>query len=333
MALSVLVPLLLFLVREWRPVDRTAVLAGIAFLALTAASISWAVSAPDAVDRLWELTLGAGVFLWGAQVGRRGFAALAIGCGIGIAANSVLAVLQYAEIETGVGVVTRDPAGTFVNANYMAEGAVMAIAALFAAPLAPTLRWGLVLAALPAVLLPSSQGALIGIFAVGATVMARTGHLRTTGLLCAAGAALAGWYTWQHWGSPYFLPTRLPMWINTAASWSWFGYGSGSYLTGYAMIHDTAVPTPSSVFGFLIRPQTAHNDALTVLFEHGVVGLLLAAGFVARVAALGWRRPEIIVPVAALALGLANFPLYNPMPLALFFASCGWICSGQRSSL
>lgn len=341
MAASVMVPLLLVLAERRRADPLAAILGGL-FLAWAFGSMPWALSLPDALNRNWHLLTGLGAFLWGAWAARGQMTAFAVAAGIGMAANSVLVLIDLSGIAPAlVGSpgaivpffvrVTHPPAGTFMNGNYMAESAVVVLAMLAAAPLRIPARLALMAGTLPAALLGGSRGAVVALVALAGLWGLRQGRWRSVALMASLGAILAAVYVWRYVDDPYALVPRLAMWANALAGWTWTGYGSGSFLTGYALIRDAWVASPPSVFGFVIRPQTAHNDLLTILFEYGVAGTVLALAFVWRVAAVGWRRPEAYVFAAVLALGLTNFPLYNPLPLVAFCVACGCMCSGLRS--
>lgn len=332
MAAGVIIPSMLLALRRRADPDFGAAVTGLAFVALACASTLWAVSMPDALRRSWELALGVGTFMWAASSSRGDMVALVVAAGIGMAVNSILAVIQDVGIETPLAYVTHTPAGTFLNGNYMAEGAAAVLFLILAAPLPPLPRGLLAIGCLPALFLGGSRGALVAVFLVAAAWVAQKGRWRILGLLCASAGLAAGWYVWSRWGDPYALVTRWPMWLNTLAAWDWFGRGAGSYLTGYAMIHDVAIQTPPSVFGFLIRPQSAHNDMLTILFEHGAAGVALFAAFSGRCLWLARRSPILLTLVGILALGLTNFPLYNPLPFVLFCAACGWASSERHFS-
>ncbi|MEK9751585.1 MAG: hypothetical protein VW338_00015 [Rhodospirillaceae bacterium] len=348
MAASVLVPVLLYLAGSGRKVDWLAAFLGVAFAGLSVLSTLWAISVPDAISRNWHLLVGVGAFLWGAQTGRHGIAAMAVAMGVGMAANSILVGIDLSGLaphlvgypdgaktveEAPLFVrVTNDPAGTFLNSNYMAEAAVVVIALVAAMRLSAPLKVGLILVTLPCALLGGSRGALVGLLSLAGMWGCLTGRWRSTALLGGLGAILAGVYVAMNLSDPYALLPRLATWANVLASWTWFGNGAGSFLTGYATIHDAWVASPPNVFGFVIRPGTAHNDLLTILFEHGVAGAVLAVGFAARVAWMGWRGPGLYPFGAILVLGLTNFPLYNPLPLVAFCAVCGWISSEPRFS-
>lgn len=341
MAASVLVPLLLVAV-ERRRIDPWAALAGGLFLAWALAATPWALSLPDALNRGWQMLVGAGAFLWGAWAPRGQAKVFAVAAGVGMAVNSLLALIDVSglaprliggagEIVPFFARVTHEPAGTFMNGNYMAESAVVVVAMLAAAPLRHAIRLPLIAATLPAAILGGSRGALVALVALAGVWGLRQGRWRSVASLAALGGILAAVYVWRYVEDPYALVPRLAMWANVLAGWTWAGHGSGSFLPGYALIHDAWMASPPSVFGFAIRPQTAHNDMLTILFEHGAIGAALAAAFVCRVAAVGWRRPEFYVVAAVLTLGLTNFPLYNPLPVVAFCAACGCLCSGLHS--
>lgn len=342
-ALSIMVPLGLMVCKSGNKYSNP-ILAGGAFLLWALLSTAWAISFPDALERDWHLILGAGAFLWGAGMTAGAFAALACCLGVGMAVNALLALLQIAGWATWlVGDVgfhpdaiiislTHDPAGLFMNGNYLAEAAVVSAAMVVAAPLTRAAKLALLPGCCVCAIAGGSRGAVIGLAIILGVALLRAGYRRAVliGAMVGGGALVA--YLGLHSEFRFSMAPRLALWANTLAGWTWFGYGTGSYLAGYALISNAAVPSPASIFGFIIRPQTAHNDLLTILFENGVVGAALFLGFAGLLIRRAWHHPALSVIAVTLVLGLTNFPLYNPMPLFLFCAACGWV-SANRVSL
>ena len=132
------------------------------------------------------------------------------------------------------------------------------------------------------------------------------------------------------------LTRRAEMWINSAAAWldaPFFGHGLGSFNDVYDRFREVHV---SYMPGYETRlhPITmsageAHNEALQILVEFGLVGLILAAFFVWSVV-----RQEVDEPVArackwslliAGSLALISSPLQSPASIVLIAASLGLV--------
>lgn len=344
-ALSIMAPLLLIATDKPRHCKLSAVgLLSLAFLAWALLSTVWAISFPDALERDWHLILAAGAFVWGAGMGAGALVSLAGCLGAGMAVNALLALLQLTGwggwLMSDVGVnpdaiiisLTHDPAGLFMNGNYLAEAAVVSAAMIVAAPLTSAARIALLPGCCVCALAGGSRGAVIGLAVILGIALLRAGYRRTALAGALVGAAALAAYLGLHSEFRFSMAPRIAMWTNTLAGWTWFGHGTGSYLSGYALISNAAVPSPASVFGFIIRPQTAHNDLLTILFENGVAGVVLFVGFCGMLIRRAWHHPALYVIAVTLVLGLTNFPLYNPVPLFLFCAACGW-ASANRASL
>lgn len=314
---------------------------GAAFLTWSFAATTWAISLPDAVLRDWQLILAAGAFLWGSAAAVGAYRALAWGIGLGMIPNAILAALQALGIApwlvgdvaffpaTLITSLTHAPSGLFMNGNYFAEAAAISLAFIIAAPVSALPKAGGATLCGLCVLAGGSRGADIAMAAMLAIAILRDGRLMLARWIAGLGMIGAVIYVYFHLADPYALAPRYAMWMNTAASWTWMGHGTGSYMVGYATIRDAYMPSPASVFGFVIRPQSAHNDLLTILFEDGAIGVMLFVAFCGAMIWRAWRSPEIYPIAAALVLGLTNFPLFNPVPLFLFSAACGWASSGH----
>lgn len=131
---------------------------------------------------------------------------------------------------------------------------------------------------------------------------------------------------------------RLELWIDTAAMWldsPLLGTGAGGFDYTYPKwdaVHLQFFPA----WGFYHPIQTyagaAHNEALQLLAELGLIGFGLAGWFLYEVRKRGaWRGG----PAWALGLGgatcLIGFPLQNPCTLALMALSLGAVAGEGKS--
>jgi hypothetical protein len=107
------------------------------------------------------------------------------------------------------------------------------------------------------------------------------------------------------------------------------GKGIGSFWAEYPAYAKAVIPSPVSLINAKMRPHTAHNDVLTVVVETGVIGLLLALGFIVHVMNTRHRDEESRAAKAAIytffALGLFSFPLFVPTTGALFALAAGFL--------
>lgn len=134
---------------------------------------------------------------------------------------------------------------------------------------------------------------------------------------------------------------RRALWSNTLGMVEespWIGVGPGRYAVSYASAPARVVPTPD--YGLERRVEHAHNDALHLAAELGVVGaaslFALLAGAVLRLAARARRAPSaresgtdalLAAALAGLLVnGLFSFPLESPTTgfLAFAIAGIGW---------
>lgn len=312
--LSIIVPLLAlsFLPggRRWG-MAHVAMLAWLAWAAVTA---TWAISLSDALDGLWKACLISGAFLVGASAPCIRPALAGFVCGIFINAALVLPQLG------GVSPVlqTAAPAGLFVNANYLAEAALLALVA------AGSLRmwWAVPWCAL-AWLAPLSRGALLAAAIVGAAWLWSRSRLWSA-LALAHGAVLVAAVVMLQPERSASIGYRLGMWQDTLAALSPFGAGIGNYWAGFPAV---ATDASAGVYSFASGPRTAHNDLLTVAFETGVIGaLLLAVPVVIALRRRSVDEPAWLVLVAFLGLGVAAFPLFNPATAFLGALCAGALC-------
>lgn len=233
----------------------------------------------------------------------------------GVALQAPILIWQYCDVwfgnlglqwfeETVFGLTTyrSAPGAFFVNANFCAEAGVIALV------IAWKFNSRLWIPCAVMAFLPGSRAAFLAIGALGLLWLwkrsPRAGIAAGTCALILGSLYLAGSHD----------QGRFALWLNSLAMISIFGHGAGSFVSEFPLYADAAIKTPSNVYSFAMAPRTAHNDLLTLLAEHGLIG-------VALLSSLG-RRPssnptDLAVLVAILVMGTVNFPLYLPHGLVI----------------
>lgn len=267
----------------------------IAFLAWSALSLFWTPSVLDGINALayWAALYAA--FALGAALGAR---EATIGFAAGVGLSGALALAQSLGLVALAGAVP--PAGFFGNKNYLAEAGLIALAGA----LAYRLWWAVPGAALAA-FVPQSRAVIAAAAALALVWLwrrNRAGALAATAAVgAAAGGAIGGGLVdlatfWQ----------RLDLWAQTLRGLVFAGHGAGSFFAAFPAFQSGASP---AIYGWGGMPATAHNDALTLLLEAGIGGLLLVwLAWHAAMADDSGRWPFL----AFLLCGVAAFPLYNP---------------------
>ncbi|MCH7631132.1 MAG: O-antigen ligase family protein [Proteobacteria bacterium] len=317
--LSILIPVFVYRSPQLK-LTRPMVIGG-AFLAWTAATLLWGPLL-DGVGRLWWWMLGAGAFVIGAGI--RNPDKCLIGFALGVAVNALVAVAQALGWDVlAMGYfgweplfVTAPRAGLMVNGNYLAEAGLMAFAAMVAMR-----KWWLAALCLVATVLPVSRGAFValGIIAVVFAYRRWGSSLRLT--LAVLIVFIGGFDAYLIIGEPsvhQYMP-RITLYANSLAMVTPWGHGAGSYWSTFPLYHDAWVESFKSVYGFGIRPRTAHNDLLTIAVETGLIGLALFAWFLTS-CLKGRAGPGLYLVAAFLALGLFNSPMFIP-PTSFFMAA------------
>lgn len=307
--LSVGVPALLLL-HPWAPRLTFGHAPGFAFLALAALSLLWTPSPlREGLDALWQLALLAGVFALGSRVD---MGPAWTGAGLGFAVNSAIVAVQWSGHPILAQITA--PAGLFLNKNWGAEAAAIALVAL-----AGRRQWWLAAAVAPTVLLGGGwaawSGATLGLMLLFA-------RARAPLMTLAIAVGIAFFVLPDHQGAG--VTSRIAIWSDTAEALTPAGNGLGSFFLLYprhAPRFDTTIE----------RPEHAHNDYLEVAYELGPAGLLALACLVAYSFA-GDRRAERAGLACAAVIAAASFPLHQPVAGALAALCCGSLCA-DRSSL
>lgn len=273
--------------------------AGLAFLAYAAARLPFDAAPYASVFGLWLVVI-MGMSLWfGTTLNWLNMRELYGGLAIGASVSSLLAVLQYFGWNT-VPTASAQPAGLYVNS--VQQGIILA---LLAVALASEHMWGWTVALAPGVFLAHSRGAWVAL-AVG-LLACYVRRLWVFGIVAAVGAF--------YLLSPLSASDTERMWIWHTAwdNLSWFGWGPGMFYT-IALFRDGA---------FSLYPEYAHNDALQLAFEYGVVATVPVAIFGYAL----WRTDvkEWPVVVAFVTAGCYSMPLFIPITSFLAFVAVGRI--------
>lgn len=282
---------------------------GAMFLGYAALSISWTPEPLVATNELVHLLVLALAFLVGTAL--RDLRAVFRGLAAGIGLNGALAYAQWlwATLQPGVPLQPwfyqepldpRYPAGLFVNHNFLAEVAVLALAGSLAYR-----DWRYALPSAMTLTLVHSRASLLALAALG-IFRAMRPYTFWLGLLLAIPAIITMYCIGA---SDVGVTERLAFWQQLLGGVSLLGSGLGSYqVTFYTAAH-------------------AHNDILQLAFELGVG----AVPFVA----LAWCAvrsggEECTVLGCALVLALFAFPLELPISGLVIALTMGCLCA--RSS-
>lgn len=273
---------------------------GLLFIAYVVTRVGYAPAPSAGVFGAWLITImGMCVWLGTTLTDLR---ELYKGLAIGAAASSAVAIFQRFGFD-GIPQTSSMPAGLYVNS--VQQGTVLA---LLAVALVSERMWLWVLPLLPGIALSGSRGAFLAL-AVGLLACC-TRRLWVFGLVAAVGAF-------------YFLSPlsssdtqRVLIWSVAWHNLTWLGWGPGMFYT-ILIPQDGAAP---------FFPEYAHNDALQLAFEYGIIALLP----VGILAAALWRTDarEWPVVVAFVAAGCYSMPLWMPVASFLSLVAVGRVlCS------
>ena len=289
---SLVLPILLI----WLKPKQTT-LWGICFLA-------WAVifSTPE---QAWRYAILAMAFAVGTAV--EDYRWGAAGMALGIAVSGVILVAQH--LGWDLLLAPDDPGALFFGGTFLGDAA-----AITAASLIPILGWWVVPVGGVIALLSASKS---GLFALYGCTLIYTYPRKIFWVLVLLLIPLA------YLGFTYTnsLQVRIPLWVNSLLLIDLFG--NESFRAIYPTVHDKILPTDKGIFSALVRPQTAHNDIITLLVELGPVGVFLFLGLMFQV-----RHYAIW---AFLLVGIFSFPLY--VPIAVYVAFVAGNVSRTRPSL
>lgn len=282
---------------------------GLAFMAFAQASLSWSAAPLDGLDAMLKLCILAGTFILGTRIADLG--PFWTGAAWGLAVSSLLVVLDRLDLIELRATHPGHPVGLFVNGLFLAEAAAVVAAALISDD-----RWRLALLLAPALILVHlPRGPLLAL-AVGGLVLAvqrgRKGAKRGENLvfvLIAAPVVLAAALL-AAWWRPDTVMARLSLWGDALGSFTWNGWGYGSYRAVIAVLAPAATHVE-------IGP---HNEFLGLLFELGLPGLFLGVAFCAIL--ICRSRPSVPL-VVFLAEACFGFALHLPATAGMFLLMAG----------
>lgn len=259
--------------------------AGLAILAWSAISITWAPNAYDAGFGLWLACIWALAFWFGTTI--NDFRPLWRGLAVGMTINSAVVISQALGYRPVLG---EGNAGLMFNSTLLGCSAVLVIIALVSQR-----QWHYIPGILPAFFLAHSRGAFL---VLALTLLTR--WLRVRYILCAmALAAVILVLTLNDFTSDSD-KIRLTIWGSTIRSLNLWGHGIGSFST-YLIYSDR-----------MLYPERVHNDYLQLWFELGPMAL---AVYFAYFMVLRQRTSDHWPIFFAFTLfGLFYFPLWAPIP-------------------
>lgn len=111
---------------------------------------------------------------------------------------------------------------------------------------------------------------------------------------------------------------RLEIWINSLRGFSFIGHGYGTFHNTYPIYSD----------GDLVRPRFAHNEFLQILFENGIIGLILTIWFCINTI----HEKEKYIVLAWLLSACLYYSFNIPVSAFIFCITAGYI-SRNRSSV
>lgn len=292
--LALVVP---WLVREQRMT--AAHMAGGAFLLWAAVTLIWASNRYDGINSIFILLTLSACFSLG--VHQDSLRRMWIGAGLGLGLSAVIIALDYFMVLSFM----PGPAlgGLFVNRNFFAEAAALVLIAAVAERI-----WWLIPLLLPAMLMTESRGAALSL-AVALAVYFRQQWRVVLPIAVIAAVAIAAFsFKVDHSASE-----RLVIWHSTVNGLTFFGHGLGSFWSAYPQFDLRTVINDT--------PEQAHNELLTIAFELGFVGVLLALAFAAALA--GPIDTARLVLIGIAVQSITQFPLHLPTTAFLGMVAAG----------
>jgi hypothetical protein len=289
---------------------------GAAFLLYAGLSLLWS---PHGLLAFMQLCALASVFLWATTL--PDLRKVSIGLAIGLGISGDISLFQWSGFQS-IFRVTDFPSGLFVNSNVFAEVSAMILVLL----LVNRLWWWIPVTA-PGLVI-GSRASLVALLCVFLAWVWSKSKITAAILIATLGAVTAYSVTTFNNKS---INERWGMWADTWNGVTLWGHGIGSfeYLYPYYANHMDTVR---------VRPVSAHNDLLQLLFEVGIgiVPLLVALWYLARI-----KDNHRYVLLCFGIIGLFGFPLH--IPASAFIAACCaghlvyrqrefWAASGYRGS-
>jgi hypothetical protein len=278
---------------------------GLAFIGWAAISLLWTPVFFWGVGGLFWLAFIAVFFMFGNA--REDLRPLYIGCAWGMGVSSLLAIVQLSGYQP---LEHKEPiSGLFVNGNDMAGAAALILVAL----VAEKLYWYVPLV-LPAFILPAGRGAFLA--ACVALAFHFRAHWRVVVPIAIAACFVMLVYSFSKGSSFIDSETeRVTLWYSTWNGLIWTGHGIGSFWPAF-LPYDLRVDPTS-------RPETAHNELLTIAFELGAFGVLLTIAFCLALVRLAPAACSLVL-IALLVESAIDFPLHLPVTAFL-----GLVCAGH----
>lgn len=281
------------------------------WLAWCALTVLWG-PVYEGVMRLWQFAILFAAFCIGSSLDNRDYRWCIYGFAVGVFVSIPIMAFQYFGWEGVKQAVP--PAGLWMNKNYLAE------VCLFAAVGLACLRSWLALPFAAGMAIPASMG----VFLSTGVLMARRWWVLSPLLIA------FGYFGYVHLQGSEF--ARISLWANSLSAVTVEGHGAGSFWSVYPQVQDAVMPSNEQIYREGYRPRTAHNDAITMLVEVGIIGTVLLAGFFAFVVTRprSSREHEAAhyIVLAFLAVGLVAFPAYLPAHGYIAFLSAGFLCGG-----
>lgn len=260
--------------------------AGLAALAWSALSLTWAYNVPDAVWGLWLLSIWAGAFWLGSTL--HDFEPLLKGLAAGLAVSTAAAIAQHLGYAPTFADPKGSPSGLFYNSTVLAANSALVLIALVSHRL-----WLWTLPLLPALWLANSRGAFLVLVAV---YIARQFHWLVSLTILTAAAII--FISLVAPGTSDYV--RLSIWGVALHNLNLLGHGIGSFAAIY-YVKDGAVT----------HPEFAHNDYIQLWFELGIGAV--AIYFIYATCLL--HRQSLYWPtfLGFAIYSLFWFPLYAPL--------------------
>lgn len=253
----------------------------------------------DGVYGLWLIYIMGASFWFGSKL--ESLRGLYAGLAIGASVSSVVAVFQWYGVSV-IPYISGYPAGLYVNS--VMQGIVLS---LIAVALVSERMWLWVPMLAPGILLSGSRGAWIGLLA--GLISA---YVRSKWVLLAIGA-VGFFFLTQPLSSSDAM--RVSIWSAALQNLGWVGWGPGSFFSW-------VVPYGNST----VFPEYAHNDALQLVFEYGVVAALPIGIFAFVLTRTSEREWPLLV--AFVVMGCYSMPLWVPVASFLACAAAGRVVRG-----
>lgn len=268
--------------------------AGAGLILWSTLSLLWTPILNAGLAEIAHLLIFAAVFCVAAEAENLRATYIAIIAGVAI--SGAVAIAQSLGLDWIPSV--NSPAGLFVNRNYMAETAALALILTIA-----TRQWWALALILCAAFLPHSRNVIFALAGVGLCWLVFRSTLAAL-LLVAAVVVLMIVPLPFYLVDGSSLTQRIGVWKATVEHLTVLGHGAGSFFVVYPdfmphslLLHD--------------RPAHAHNELLNTASDLGLPGVLFFLGFFG-ISLRYAGEVERLVLVGSLALGLFSFPLHLP---------------------